>query len=40
MVFGPQVDQVVDILLCPNVGKQVAMDLSRSRPHFLEWSFG
>lgn len=40
MIFGPQVDQVVDILLRPNVGKQVAMDLSRSRPHFLEWSFG
>ena len=39
MIFGPQMDQVVDILFHSKDGKQVAMDLLRLSAHFLKWSF-
>lgn len=39
MIFGPQMDQVVDIVFHPKDRKQVATDLFRLSTHFLEWSF-
>lgn len=35
MIFGPQMDQVVDILFHPKDRKQVATDLLRLSTHFL-----